>query len=89
MQANNQEWKQLQGKLILLKAPKRASVYLEGPSAGTDLLVDSFSITPAQGTACQGPPFIEVSCFSKKVKCKQITHVYSCTYTMEKTKVMT
>jgi len=58
VQANNQEWKQLQGKLILLKAPKRASVYLEGPSTGTDLLVDSFSITRAQGTA-SGPPFIE------------------------------
>jgi hypothetical protein len=74
VQANNQEWKQLQGKLILLKAPKRASVYLEGPSTGTDLLVDSFSITPAQGTA-SGPPFIEVSCFSKKVKANRL-HMY-------------
>jgi hypothetical protein len=71
VEANNEEWKRLQGRLILIKAPKRASVYLEGPSPGTDLLIDSFSITQAPGTVPAGPPIIEVSFISKTVKCKQ------------------
>jgi hypothetical protein len=79
VEANNKEWKQLQGRLILIKAPKRASVYLEGPSPGTDLLIDSFSITQAPGTVPAGPPIIEVSFISKTVKCKQNMHACACT----------
>lgn len=61
MEANSTEWKRLEGRLILLKAPRRASVYLEGPPPGTDLLVDSFSIYPATKPEPAKPPVIMVS----------------------------
>ena len=55
------EWKQLKGRLILLKAPNQVSVYLEGPPPGTDILVDSFYIQPASKPEPSKPPIIVVS----------------------------
>lgn len=45
----------------MLKAPRKVSVYLEGPPPGTDLLVDSFYIQPALKPEPAKPPIITVS----------------------------
>ncbi|KAG0556903.1 hypothetical protein KC19_11G087700 [Ceratodon purpureus] len=58
VEANSTEWKQLKGRLILLKAPTKVSVYLEGPPPGTDILVDSFYIQPASKPEPAKPPII-------------------------------
>lgn len=61
LEANSTEWKQLQGRLILLKAPSKVSVYLEGPPSGTDILVDSFYVRRASNPEPEKPPVITVS----------------------------
>nr|XP_024360646.1 uncharacterized protein LOC112274978 isoform X2 [Physcomitrium patens] len=58
IEATSTEWKYLKGRLILLKAPAIASVYLEGPPPGTDILVDSFLIQPASKPEAAAPPVI-------------------------------
>jgi hypothetical protein len=61
LEATTTEWKHLEGRLVLLKAPSKVSVYLEGPPAGIDILVDSFYIQPALKPEPARPPVITVS----------------------------
>lgn len=58
LEATTTEWKHLEGRLVLLKAPSKVSVYLEGPPAGIDILVDSFYIQPALKPEPARPPVI-------------------------------
>lgn len=41
---SKREWSLLRGKMEVSTAPVKALVYLEGPSAGIDILASSFSI---------------------------------------------
>nr|XP_024401713.1 uncharacterized protein LOC112294935 isoform X5 [Physcomitrium patens]XP_024401714.1 uncharacterized protein LOC112294935 isoform X5 [Physcomitrium patens] len=59
VEANTTEWKLLEGRMILLKAPSYVSVYLEGPPPETDILVDSFYIRPASKPEPPNPPIIK------------------------------
>lgn len=38
------KWEKLEGKFCLQNKPKRVVFYLEGPSAGVDLLIESVAI---------------------------------------------
>ncbi|XP_062213321.1 endo-1,4-beta-xylanase 1-like [Phragmites australis] len=47
-QASDKEWVQLQGKILLNSTVAKAAIYIEGPPAGVDLLLDSLVMKHAQ-----------------------------------------
>ncbi|TVU45739.1 hypothetical protein EJB05_05237, partial [Eragrostis curvula] len=47
-QVSDKEWVQLQGKILLNSTVAKASIYIEGPPAGIDLLLDSLVVKHAQ-----------------------------------------
>ncbi|MCL7029451.1 hypothetical protein MKW94_015977 [Papaver nudicaule] len=47
LQATDKDWVQIQGKFLLNSSPSKVVVYLEGPPAGTDILVNTFQIKHA------------------------------------------
>ncbi|KAF3787857.1 Endo-1-4-beta-xylanase A [Nymphaea thermarum] len=59
VQATDKEWTQLQGKFLLNGAASRAIIYLEGPSAGTDILVNSLVVKHAMKPPPSLPPVLE------------------------------
>jgi hypothetical protein len=65
LQATDKDWVQLQGKFLLNGSPKRVVIYIEGPPAGTDILVNSFVVKHAEKIAPSPPPVIEVGCLRK------------------------
>ncbi|KAK1299868.1 hypothetical protein QJS10_CPB13g00036 [Acorus calamus] len=50
----NDSWEKLEGSFSLEIIPKRVVFYLEGPSPGVDLLVDSVLVTSFSLTKCKG-----------------------------------
>ncbi|KAJ9186877.1 hypothetical protein P3X46_002403 [Hevea brasiliensis] len=59
LQATDKDWVQLQGKFLLNVNPKRVVIYIEGPPAGTDILVNSFVVKHAEKIPPSPPPAIE------------------------------
>lgn len=60
VQATDKDWAQLQGKFLLNGSPARVVIYLEGPPAGTDILVNSLVVSHAEKVSPSPPPVIEV-----------------------------
>ena len=65
LQATDTDWVQLQGKFLLNSSPKKVVIYIEGPPAGTDILVNSFTVKHAEKIPPSPPPVIEVDCLRK------------------------
>uniref|UniRef100_A0A0D9VXA7 GH10 domain-containing protein n=1 Tax=Leersia perrieri TaxID=77586 RepID=A0A0D9VXA7_9ORYZ len=60
-QASDKEWVQLQGKFLLNSNVAKAGIYIEGPPAGVDLLLDSLVVKHAQkATPAPAPDFQNV-----------------------------
>jgi hypothetical protein len=51
---------QLQGKILLNSTVAKASIYIEGPPAGVDLLLDSLVVKHAQKAPPAPAPDFEV-----------------------------
>ncbi|GAB2228305.1 hypothetical protein Drorol1_Dr00010137 [Drosera rotundifolia] len=47
VQATDKDWVQLQGKFLINGSPAAVVIYLEGPPAGTDILLNSFIVKHA------------------------------------------
>ncbi|CAN6317288.1 unnamed protein product [Urochloa humidicola] len=47
-QVSDKEWVQLQGKILLNSTVAKASIYIEGPPAGVEVLLDSLVVKHAQ-----------------------------------------
>ncbi|CAL4918340.1 unnamed protein product [Urochloa decumbens] len=57
-QVSDKEWVQLQGKILLNSTVAKASIYIEGPPAGVDVLLDSLVVKHAQkATPAPAPDF--------------------------------
>lgn len=61
MQATDKDWAQLQGKFLINGSPSSVVVYLEGPPAGTDILLNSLVVKHAPKTPPSIPPAVQVS----------------------------
>ncbi|XP_027190073.1 endo-1,4-beta-xylanase 1-like [Cicer arietinum] len=59
VQATDKDWAQMQGKFLLNDSPSKVVVYLEGPPAGTDILVNTLVIKHAAKTPPSTPPDFE------------------------------
>uniref|UniRef100_A0A7N0UMP0 GH10 domain-containing protein n=2 Tax=Kalanchoe fedtschenkoi TaxID=63787 RepID=A0A7N0UMP0_KALFE len=59
VQATAENWVQLQGRFLLNPSPLTVMVYLEGPPAGIDILVNSFVVKHAAKVPPSPPPVIE------------------------------
>ena len=60
-QVSDKEWVQLQGKILLNSTPAKASIYIEGPPAGVDVLLDSLVVKHAQRAPPAPAPDFEVN----------------------------
>lgn len=67
LQATDKDWVQLQGKFLLNGSPKRVVIYIEGPPAGTDILVNSFVVKHAEKIPPSPPPVIENPAFGVNI----------------------
>ncbi|CAJ2643843.1 unnamed protein product [Trifolium pratense] len=56
VQATDKDWAQIQGKFLLNDSPSKVIVYLEGPPAGTDILLNTLVIKHAAKTPPSPPP---------------------------------
>ncbi|KAF8681782.1 hypothetical protein HU200_045220 [Digitaria exilis] len=56
---SDKEWVQLQGKILLNSTVAKASIYIEGPPAGVDVLLDSLVVKHAQKTPPAPAPDFE------------------------------
>lgn len=59
----------MQGKFLLNGSPSKVVIYLEGPPAGTDILLNNLFVKHAAKIPPSSPPDIEVSliiCFHKE-----------------------
>lgn len=59
-QVSDKEWVHLQGKLLLFGNIQKAIVFLEGPPAGTDILVNSFTVAVAKKFLSSPPHSLQV-----------------------------
>jgi len=59
-QVSDKEWVQLQGKILLNSTVAKASIYIEGPPAGVDVLLDSLVVKHAQKAPPAPAPDFEV-----------------------------
>ncbi|XP_050363342.1 endo-1,4-beta-xylanase 1-like isoform X2 [Argentina anserina] len=59
IQATDKDWAQLKGKFLLNGSPSKVVIYLEGPPAGTDILVNSIVVKHAEKAPPSSPPDIE------------------------------
>lgn len=69
MQATDKDWVQMQGKFLLNGSPSKVVIYLEGPPAGTDILLNNLILKHAAKIPPSSPPDIEVGpiiCFHKE-----------------------
>ncbi|CAB4266138.1 unnamed protein product [Prunus armeniaca] len=67
VQATDKDWAQLQGKFLLNGSPSKVVVYLEGPPAGTDILLNSFVVKHAEQVPPSPPPVIENPAFGVNI----------------------
>ncbi|XP_031407319.1 endo-1,4-beta-xylanase 1-like [Punica granatum] len=63
MQVTDKDWTQLQGKFLLNNSPSKVIVFIEGPPAGTDILVNSFIVKHAEKIPPSPPPVIDNPAF--------------------------
>lgn len=61
LQASDKDWAQLQGKFLLNSTVAKATIYIEGPKAGVDLLLDCLVVKHAQKAPPCSPPDFEVN----------------------------
>ncbi|XP_051179108.1 endo-1,4-beta-xylanase 1 [Lolium perenne] len=59
LQASDKDWAQLQGKFLLNSTVAKATIYIEGPKAGVDLLLDCLVVKHAQKATPSPPPDFE------------------------------
>lgn len=59
-QVSDKEWVQLQGKILLNSTVAKAAIYIEGPPAGVDVLLDSLVVKHAQKAPPAPAPDFEV-----------------------------
>ncbi|XP_031270845.1 endo-1,4-beta-xylanase 1-like [Pistacia vera] len=67
VQATDKDWVQLQGKFLLNGSPARVVIYIEGPPAGTDILVNSLVVNHAEKIPPSPPPVIENPAFGVNI----------------------
>ncbi|KAF5740099.1 hypothetical protein HS088_TW11G00163 [Tripterygium wilfordii] len=67
LQATDKDWVQLQGKFLLNGSPSKVVLYIEGPPAGTDILVNSLVVKHAEKIPPSPPPSIENPAFGVNV----------------------
>uniref|UniRef100_A0A2P2JG32 Uncharacterized protein LOC105630790 n=2 Tax=Rhizophora mucronata TaxID=61149 RepID=A0A2P2JG32_RHIMU len=67
LQATDKDWVLLQGKFLLNGSPKRVVIYLEGPPAGTDILLNSLIVKHAKRIPPSPPPVIENPAFGVNI----------------------
>ncbi|KAI4321485.1 hypothetical protein MLD38_034857 [Melastoma candidum] len=67
MQATDKDWLQLQGKLLVNGSPSKTVIYIEGPPAGTDILVNSLVVKHAPKTTPMPRPVIENPAFGVNI----------------------
>ncbi|XP_059634092.1 endo-1,4-beta-xylanase 1-like [Cornus florida] len=67
LQATDKDWVQLQGKFLLNGSPSRVVIYLEGPPAGTDILINSLALKHAEKIPPSPPPVIEDAAFGVNI----------------------
>ncbi|XP_038971644.1 endo-1,4-beta-xylanase 1 [Phoenix dactylifera] len=58
-QATDKDWMQLQGKFLLNGVASKAVIFIEGPPAGTDILLDSLVVKHAEKLPPSTPPDFE------------------------------
>ncbi|VAH95822.1 unnamed protein product [Triticum turgidum subsp. durum] len=61
LQASDKDWAQLQGKFLLNSTVAKATIYIEGPKAGVDLLLDCLVVKHAQKAPPCSPPDFQVN----------------------------
>lgn len=61
MQTTDKEWIQLKGKFHLNDYTTKVVIFIEGPPAGTDILVNGFFLKHAEKVPPSSRPTIEVS----------------------------
>lgn len=61
VQASDKDWFRLQGKFLINGNPSRVVIFLEGPPAGVDILVDGFVVEHAGRVPPLPPPDFDVS----------------------------
>ena len=61
MRASAEEWINLHGKFLINGYSSRVVIFLEGPPAGVDILVNSFEVKPAVSPPPPPPPNFDVS----------------------------
>ncbi|KAG7943426.1 hypothetical protein I3843_15G038100 [Carya illinoinensis] len=66
-QATDKDWVQLQGKFLLNGSPSRVVIYIEGPPAGTDILLNSLIVKHAEKIPPSPPPVIEDPAFGVNI----------------------
>uniref|UniRef100_A0A2N9GVP4 GH10 domain-containing protein n=1 Tax=Fagus sylvatica TaxID=28930 RepID=A0A2N9GVP4_FAGSY len=66
-QATDKDWVQLQGKFLLNGSPSKVVIYLEGPPAGTDILLNNLIVKHAEKTPPSPPPVIENPAFGVNI----------------------
>ncbi|GAB2293717.1 Glycoside hydrolase, 10 [Dionaea muscipula] len=59
VQATDKDWVQLQGKFLINGSPEAVVIYLEGPPAGIDILINNFKVKHAAKVAPLPRPAIE------------------------------
>ncbi|XP_030537816.1 endo-1,4-beta-xylanase 1-like isoform X5 [Rhodamnia argentea] len=67
VQATDKDWTQMQGKFLLNSSPSKVIIYIEGPPAGTDILVNSLTVRHAAKAAPSPPPIIENPAFGVNI----------------------
>lgn len=66
-QATDKDWVQLQGKFLINSSPKGVVIYLEGPPAGTDILLNSLVVKHAKKVPPSPAPLIENAAYGVNV----------------------
>ena len=59
-QASNKQWTHLKGRFLLHAPFTKAVIFIEGPPAGIDILVDGLVLSPARKLQAAPCPKIEV-----------------------------
>ncbi|KAI4388645.1 hypothetical protein MLD38_000956, partial [Melastoma candidum] len=67
MQATDKDWVHLQGKFLIDSSPSKTVIYIEGPPAGTDILVNSLVVKRAPKTPPMPRPVIENPAFGVNI----------------------
>ncbi|XP_057532429.1 endo-1,4-beta-xylanase 3-like isoform X2 [Amaranthus tricolor] len=67
VQATDKDWAQLQGKFLINGSPSSVVVYLEGPPAGTDILLNSLVVKHAPKTPPSIPPAVQNAAFGVNI----------------------